>query len=115
MNQFELITEKIRRNSQACYVAVCMDPEQDLLQRDSQTCLGQIDIVVNNRVLNMKATFSMMNLFTYGLLDIYQLARVQERLCMAAGCEKGKLSLFVSAVVMSDINKVMFEEICRHD
>lgn len=110
IDQYKMVVSMMKENANFCYTISCVDPKEDLVLKNTLPCLSTVVITSIERRICTKAVYSMMDLFTYGLLDMYQMANLQKHLCEDTGFDLGELSLFISQATMSFENRMVLEK-----
>ncbi len=114
LNQYDEIIKGLSEVtiSRPLYASI-FDVNFDGVPQNSLPCLLMLEFQKNNGKLRVKAIYSMMNLFTLGILDMCQLAYIQQKLCEATSLEPGSMTVYVSRLEMSSMDVALCEKIWK--
>lgn len=113
LNQYDEILKGLSDDSlsRPLYASI-FDTNIDCAPQNSLPCLLLLEFNKIDGKLIVKAIYSMMNLFTLGLLDMCQLAYIQQKLCESIGLEPGPITIYVSRLEMSSADLALCKKIC---
>lgn len=111
MCQYELLLHTLRNmDSDRPVFASLYNPSIDLAPRHSLPCLMSIEFQKKNMTIDMKANFSIWNLYTYGILDMNQIACFYNSVCKELLCKSGSLTVYSSHSIMNAIEFFVCKE-----
>jgi thymidylate synthase len=104
-NQYDYIIKVLKNyDSSKQAIGIVYDPEKDSNFETATPCLTSIYLDKYNNKIDMYASFTVTNLFSLGLLDIYQLAYLHEKISKDVSLPIGTLKIRSMKVYMNLID-----------
>jgi hypothetical protein len=115
-NQYDLLLHTLsNRVTDRPVYATLNNPMLDLAPNRPLPCLTSIEFQKTQRMLDIKAFYSVLNLYTHGLLDMNQIAYMHTKICRQLSCAKGSLTLYISHSVMNAVDCLICREVIMRD
>lgn len=114
MSQYDLLlyTLKNIQTDRPVFVSL-YNPTLDLAPRRPLPCLTSIEFQKKRGALDIKAFFSVINLYTHGLLDMNQIAYLHTNLCQQLFCSKGSFTIYASHSIMNAVDCLICKEVIK--
>ena len=112
ISQYDLLLPALNnmQTDRPIFVSLC-NPILDLSPYHSSPCLTSLEFQKKHDRLDIKAFFSVINLYTHGLLDLNQISYLHNKICQQLSCKIGKLSIYASHSIMNAIDCLICKEL----